>query len=534
MGRVAGCFVLVGASLVSGAHPVESQTCPGGVTPLWTFTANPTQPVSNTRFGLAARTYQVQGSVLHAFRNVDEAPDQPAGSIAWTWTPPTPSPINNFPTPVPLSFGSPAEHIFVTTDNGRLYKIRATDGVTMGSVDTRRPTCGTDKIIATPTVQLYSFSNPTYRSMINDDLIIVITRYDCSDHTHNRVIAYGASNLAVKWTFNPTGAAEMDYGSEGPSIDYAANRIYCGTAQALPTQNTLWAISTIDGGLIWARNAGAILNRPQLSTATNRLYVAHADGRVQAYEPSTGNPDWVVPYLPESQVMRNLWPEFRNGQQQLFFTTSLGVLHAIADLGGSAAQLWPPTNGGGRFTTMPVVATDKLFLGRDDGKVQQLDPATGGLEAQAVVAAPGTLFDPGLDYSSPLAPVPDRLNVPAGNLLKRYCIPWTTGVAVEQPAIAPLPSALQPNAPNPFHDRTRISYRLERSAAVELTIFDLAGHRVRSLMRGEQPAGDHQISWDGIDEGGHRAASGMYFCRLRLSESTGGSVTESRRMLRLE
>ena len=57
------------------------------------------------------------------------------------------------------------EVLFVTSDNGRLYKLDARD---WGHVGQRRyearPICPDDKIIATPSVQLYAYSNPAFQS----------------------------------------------------------------------------------------------------------------------------------------------------------------------------------------------------------------------------------------------------------------------------------------------------------------------------------------------------------------------------------
>ena len=49
---------------------------------------------------------------------------------------------------------------------------------------------------------------------------------------------------------------------------------------------------------------------------------------------------------------------------------------------------------------------------------------------------------------------------------------------------------------------------------VRLGIYDVAGRRVRSLVDGEVPAGTMRVQWDGKDQAGSTARSGMYFARL--------------------
>jgi flagellar hook assembly protein FlgD len=49
---------------------------------------------------------------------------------------------------------------------------------------------------------------------------------------------------------------------------------------------------------------------------------------------------------------------------------------------------------------------------------------------------------------------------------------------------------------------------------VRLGIYDVAGRCVRSLMDEEAPAGIKRVQWDGKDQAGHAARTGMYFARL--------------------
>ena len=68
--------------------------------------------------------------------------------------------------------------------------------------------------------------------------------------------------------------------------------------------------------------------------------------------------------------------------------------------------------------------------------------------------------------------------------------------------------------PNPFNPQTTIFYELSAAAAVELDIFDVKGALVRRLVRESMPAGRHNAVWNGMDEAGARAASGVYLVRF--------------------
>src|SRR5205823_5299449 len=72
------------------------------------------------------------------------------------------------------------------------------------------------------------------------------------------------------------------------------------------------------------------------------------------------------------------------------------------------------------------------------------------------------------------------------------------------------------NLPNPFSDRTTISYELPAGGHIRLCIYNAAGEQVRLLTDEVQPAGVHRIVWDGDGEHGERLASGAYFCTLEL------------------
>ncbi|RMF60150.1 MAG: T9SS C-terminal target domain-containing protein [Calditrichaeota bacterium] len=84
----------------------------------------------------------------------------------------------------------------------------------------------------------------------------------------------------------------------------------------------------------------------------------------------------------------------------------------------------------------------------------------------------------------------------------------------------PLPErfALHPNYPNPFNPETTIRYDLPVPAEVRLTIYDLLGRVVRTLVAKKQAAGAHAAVWDGRDDSGKQLASGVYVYRLDAGE----------------
>lgn len=83
--------------------------------------------------------------------------------------------------------------------------------------------------------------------------------------------------------------------------------------------------------------------------------------------------------------------------------------------------------------------------------------------------------------------------------------------------------ALAPSWPNPARGSARIAFSLPGSGHARLSVYDLAGARVRTLLDGERSAGATSVLWDGRDAHGRPVRAGAYFVRL---EYAGRSLTQ--------
>ncbi len=101
---------------------------------------------------------------------------------------------------------------------------------------------------------------------------------------------------------------------------------------------------------------------------------------------------------------------------------------------------------------------------------------------------------------------------------------------VETPPSGQLPERLElmQNWPNPFNATTRIAFTLPAPADIRLQIFSVQGRCIRTLAAGRTAAGAHRLDWDGRDEAGLPASSGLYLCLLQS-----GEVQQVKRMLLL-
>jgi subtilisin family serine protease len=83
--------------------------------------------------------------------------------------------------------------------------------------------------------------------------------------------------------------------------------------------------------------------------------------------------------------------------------------------------------------------------------------------------------------------------------------------------------------PNPFNPQTTVAFSLASEGLVRIAIYDVRGTLVRRLTDEVKPAGDHTSVWNGVDDAGRPAASGIYFVRM-----IAGSYQETRKIVMLK
>ncbi len=77
------------------------------------------------------------------------------------------------------------------------------------------------------------------------------------------------------------------------------------------------------------------------------------------------------------------------------------------------------------------------------------------------------------------------------------------------------------NYPNPFNPGTKIFYIIPRAGQVRLTVYDVTGRVVKTLVDGYKPAGRHTHAWNALDSKGRELAGSLYIVRLE----SGGFIT---------
>jgi hypothetical protein len=113
-------------------------------------------------------------------------------------------------------------------------------------------------------------------------------------------------------------------------------------------------------------------------------------------------------------------------------------------------------------------------------------------------------------------------NYPARNdFLVRAWRSWLMGNAPDPDITGdetPAVTALAGIYPNPFNPVTRVSFSLKEKGHVSLRIYDVSGRLVRVLVNEIRDAGSYDTVWNGSNDGGRAAASGIYFCRMETKD----------------
>ena len=212
---------------------------------------------------------------------------------------------------------------------------------------------------------------------------------------------------------------------------------------------------------------------------------------------------------------------------------------------GSAAQLYF------EFTTAPVLQYDIIAFSTDGPAAASSAPETftpeigccnvyGNAAGDWVGVLAGfgavgnnislepSFCDPGAgDYhlaaSSHCAAANNACGDDGGTYLGAFDVGCNSVTSVPELQELPRTFAVLGNFPNPFNPQTVISFELPADGPVTVAIYDMTGRLVRQLVgRESYPAGSHQVSWDGRDDGGQVQSSGLYLYRVTAEGTTLG------------
>ena len=85
---------------------------------------------------------------------------------------------------------------------------------------------------------------------------------------------------------------------------------------------------------------------------------------------------------------------------------------------------------------------------------------------------------------------------------------------------------LNQNYPNPFNPITKISYELANDGFVKLSIFDMKGTEVKTLIENIQLPGKNSVIWNATDNSGQPVSAGLYLFKIEYK-----GITKTRKMV---
>ncbi|MDZ7743676.1 MAG: T9SS type A sorting domain-containing protein [Bacteroidota bacterium] len=74
--------------------------------------------------------------------------------------------------------------------------------------------------------------------------------------------------------------------------------------------------------------------------------------------------------------------------------------------------------------------------------------------------------------------------------------------------------------PNPFDNKTQISFTLNKQENVSIHVYSLKGRLVNNLFEGKLPAGLQEIEWNGKDALGNEVKNGLYFVKVKTGKAS--------------
>ncbi|MEJ2636552.1 MAG: FG-GAP-like repeat-containing protein [Calditrichia bacterium] len=270
----------------------------------------------------------------------------------------------------------------------------------------------------------------------------------------------------------------------------------------------------------------------------------------------TGTADSYVPYSPVSTIYRNetadfvdseialsrilqgrgAWGDYDNDNDlDILFSGADSLNHPVGAIyRNNAAQPNTPPSAPAGLTTMvtdssvifswhpasdaqtPVAAlTYNLRIGTTEGGSEVMSPMADNSGFRKIVAMGNVQQDTSWEIKGLTSGETYYWSVQAvdnsyiGSAFAPEETVTVTGI-VSGDNTLPRTYALYQNFPNPFNPATTIAFDLPRTDRVVLTVYDVLGQQVETILDDQMPAGRHRVSWQA-----HDAASGIYFFVIR-------------------
>ena len=305
---------------------------------------------------------------------------------------------------------------------------------------------------------------------------------------------------------------------------YDEDIVYAGLASGV------W-VST-DGGDNWVLSNGGVINEQvqALAIDPNNSNIIYA-GTLTAgmFKSLDSGQNWQainngLPALPDWIDIRSIIIDPTN-TSTIYLGTYLWDIFKSTDAGFSWVEsnsgLYPYDGYGVTAIIIDPAKTQTLYCATGHGLYKSDDGADSWIRYE--------VFELGTYFAS-LATNQGGTTVYAGSQCNSVYSYTYTGTGIEDNNLSvPIVYFIFQNYPNPFNPTTKISYQLKEPGKVVLNIYNVRGQLVKKLVYDEHVSGKHSVVWDGKNENGKAASSGIYLYRMQSK-----SFSETRKMIFLK
>lgn len=345
--------------------------------------------------------------------------------------------------------------------------------------------------------------------------------------TQNGIFQAVSPEGQILWSYNVGAAVFSSSAINNNNILYIVNyngRIYAFDLNTLDPNNVQykWRIET--GSNVTASPAIDYSDNIYITTLDGKLIKIHNNGNDASitWEFNTGSPIESSPIIGQDNT--------------IFFGCDSNAVFAVN--GETGNQIWKMNTNGPVKSTGYIVqgaTSNILYIGSDDGNLYTIDILTGTILSTFYV---GSEIRSPINYHSGIiyfGTMDGRIiAVEANESLSKYLSKinnspiWPTfqgnrlrtgNQSTPQTCLyndinqLPLKYVLSNNYPNPFNPTTTISYQLPKSSFVKLSIFDITGRLIETLVNENKNAGYYSVNWDA-----HNVVSGIYIYRIYAGE----------------
>lgn len=297
-----------------------------------------------------------------------------------------------------------------------------------------------------------------------------------------------------------------------PNVLYAGRSVVYKTT----TRGRFWAAMNrgqpLDGNPVLALAVSHQTSRTVYATT------APVQTRAGVFRSDNGGSDWVniTGALPDRYPV-DIAVDPNDDRVVYVVFSGFGTSHVFKST--DAGATWQDIGQGLPDVPTSAVVVDPLFpdhiyVGNDLGVYVSVD---GGATWETFLAG---LPDAVIAMDLVIAPVPRKLRVAThGNGAYERDLVGDRATSVPDAPAVVAGFRLEQNYPNPFNPSTTIAYTLPRDSRVELSVFNLRGERVATLVDAFQTRGARTVVWEGRDHLGRPVGSGVYILRLRAGDT---------------